>query len=266
MEINENHTPLTVYSLFSGSKGNCFYIRSGEDELLIDCGGSAKATETELNRIGTSLTKIKAIFITHEHSDHTAGLRVISKKYGIPIHISLRSAVAMSLPEDSPEKKNMVTHDPLFSMNIGEINVRSFITPHDSAMCLGYVITSPSGKCGIATDCGKVTKNVMESLLGCECIILESNHDPEMLRNGPYPLLLKQRVGSEMGHLSNPDCAKCLAELSRHGTKRMMLAHLSAENNKPELALETVRRALKEAGSDGCDVVVAAPAGETRLV
>lgn len=264
MNSFDNTSPLKAYSLFSGSKGNCFYVESEKTRLLFDCGMSAKATEEALNSLGSSLSDISAIFVTHEHSDHTSGLAAIAKKYKIPVHMA--EASANVLPSASKIGDLIVKHPPLFSVKIDDLTVESFITPHDSVLCLGYRICSRGCRCGIATDMGTVTSEIMDMLSGCDGVVIECNHDRDMLMRGSYPQQLKSRILSENGHLSNDDCAMAVAALSGTGTSRFMLAHLSADNNSPLAAVEKVENALKDASAVGVRIVVAPPDCVARLM
>lgn len=232
---------VSLISLYSGSKGNCTYIRAGNDEILIDAGRSLRALCTALTNIGSGLERIKAIFITHEHSDHTSALEMLSKKYRIPIHITEESAKKV-LATTKFASQNIVCHPPLYEVEVGALKVRSFTTPHDSDMSVGYTVSLPDGeKIGYATDIGHITTEIRENLLGSSAVVLESNHDLTMLRDGPYPAWLKMRIGSPRGHLSNADCAAFLPELAASGTRNVLLAHLSAENNTPSAALECAK-------------------------
>ncbi|MBQ4151193.1 MAG: MBL fold metallo-hydrolase [Clostridia bacterium] len=232
---------VSLISLYSGSKGNSTYIRAGQDEILIDAGRSFRALSTALSNIGSDISRIKAIFITHEHSDHISALEMLSKKFRIPIHITEESAQKL-LSTTSYVKNNLICHSPLFEVEVGGITVRSFPTPHDSDMSVGYTLILPSGeKIGYATDIGHITSDIRENLLGSNAVVIESNHDLNMLKNGPYPAWLKMRIGSARGHLSNSDCAAFIPELIASGTSDIMLAHLSGENNTPDTALECAK-------------------------
>lgn len=237
---------VSLVSLYSGSKGNCTYIRAGQDEILIDAGRSLRALSSALSSIGGDLERIKAIFITHEHSDHVSALEMLSKKYRIPIHITEDSAKKV-LATTSYVKNNLICHSPIFEEKIGGLTVRSFPTPHDSDMSVGYTIELSNGeKIGFATDIGHITSVIRENLLGSSAVVLESNHDMKMLENGPYPAWLKMRIGSPHGHLSNSDCAAFIPELIASGTQDIMLAHLSGENNAPDVALKCAKCACCE--------------------
>ena len=187
---------------------------------------------------------IQGILITHEHSDHIAGVRVFAKKYGIPVFASQGTLLAMQPSLEGVE--SWVLEGPL---QLAGMEVTPFATPHDSAQSLGFRIQTADGRqFALATDLGAVTPCVREHLLGAEFVVLESNHDREMLRNGPYPAYLKRRILAGTGHLSNGDCAAFLPELARAGAKRFLLAHLSGENNTPSLARQEAVSALSAAG------------------
>ncbi|MBE6680072.1 MAG: MBL fold metallo-hydrolase [Ruminococcaceae bacterium] len=253
---------VSLVSLYSGSKGNCTYIRAGQDEILIDAGRSFRALSNALSSIGGDLSRIKAIFITHEHSDHVSALEMLSKKCRIPIHITEDSAKKV-LATTSYVKNNLICHSPVFEEQIGELTVRSFPTPHDSDMSVGYTISLANGeKIGYATDIGHITSAIRENLLGSSAVVLESNHDVKMLENGPYPSWLKMRIGSKHGHLSNADCAAFIPELIANGATDIMLAHLSGENNAPDVALECAKCACQ----NGCHLCVARESEPTKLL
>lgn len=247
-------TNFTVCTLASSSKGNSIYVRMGEDEILIDVGISAKRTADALRLVGSDISRIKAIFITHEHSDHTSGLEIVAKKYNIPIHITEPSARVLLCQKTEHVAKVAVIHPILYTEAVGGITVTSFVTSHDSAASVGYVIRD--GNTGhtlaVATDLGYVSDDVSDALIGVQNIILESNHDENMLLCGPYDYTLKRRILSPTGHLSNDAAAAFVSRLAVSGTKRILLAHLSEENNLPEIAYHTSLEAIA-----GKDVVLA---------
>ena len=239
---------MKVSSLFSGSKGNCTLVDLGTARLLIDAGGSAKAIEEALGTLGLSLADITAVFVTHEHSDHTHGLAVIAKKYRTPIHMIRASAEALGVTPDSPLTDCLTLHDGEFVLSCDGFEIEAFEAPHDSVACVGYRITCGDETVGIVTDLGYVTQRVYDRLRGCCAVMLEANHDCDMVRDGPYPAALKHRILSGGGHLSNRDCAEFAGALARSGTKSLLLAHLSCENNTPETALLAVRQAVEDYG------------------
>ena len=249
-----------IVSLYSGSGGNSTFIRVGGDAILIDAGKSARALCRALTDIGEDIENIKAIFITHEHTDHVSALEVIAKKHALPIHITSVSAERFDERSTPCCLLRMMTHGVEFCEQVGELQVRSFRTPHDSRMSVGYRIEFLEGEqkraVGFATDIGYISDEIRENLRGCEAVVLESNHDLDMLMTGPYPRDLKMRVASKRGHLSNRECADFAIELAESGTRGILLAHLSKENNEPTLALEESERAL---GGLGVCVRVADP-------
>lgn len=254
--------------LFSGSSGNCSYIGSSDGGLLIDAGVSAKRIETALRQREIDPGSIRGIFITHEHSDHIAGLRVLAKRYGMPVFASrgtLEALLEMGvLCEDSAFA--VVDED---GIEVAGMEVSAFATPHDSRESLGFRIhTADDRVIGVATDIGFMAPSVREALRGCDLIQIESNHDVRMLENGPYPYVLKKRILARTGHLSNEACAQALASFAQNGTTRFFLSHLSEENNTPDLAYITSLSALQEAGlREGSDFLLyVAQRTETRNV
>ncbi len=249
---------MTIYTLFSGSSGNCIYVKNGRDEILIDAGKSAGAIEKALTGLGTSLKNIDAIFITHEHSDHVSGLEIISKKYHIPIHISAPSYPKVAY-HGSFVSQCAKEHDSHYEVSVGSLTVSSFEIPHDSIQNLGYIIKSEDESLGIATDIGHVTPEIKERLCGCKTAIIESNHDKFMLVAGKYPEFLKHRILSERGHLANEDSAELCLYLAQNGTSSITLAHLSRENNSPMIAHQVTRSLLDKNGFSGVALNVAMP-------
>lgn len=245
-----------ICCLYSGSKGNCTFISAGGANILIDAGRSAKALCSALCSIGVDIDDIDAIFITHEHNDHVSALQVLSHKHKIPIHILLNSALVFNglCDERLCDCLHMHRGDG-FEVEINGLKVKAFPTPHDSRAAVGYRFTF-KGENGedvsfaVSTDTGCVTDTMRENLLGCSAVVIESNHDLQMLEDGPYPYDLKQRIRSKRGHLSNSDCAALASELYENGTEHIMLAHLSEENNLPELAFNEVFTAIADESFD----------------
>lgn len=255
---------LRVYTLFSGSSGNSLYVSCGGYSLLIDAGMSYKAICSALCEIGASVSEIEAVFVTHEHGDHIKGLEVLSKKTDIPIHIVKQSYDASRLENGRPE--SFILHQPVFEENVGPMKISSFVTPHDSEMSVGYVIDTPYGKIALATDMGYMTKGVYEQIRQCKYVVLESNYDEGMLVRGPYPKALKKRIYSDFGHLSNDACAETAYHLASGCTEKILLAHLSKENNTPELALNCTVNKLKEGGFNNVEIIVADRSEPTELL
>lgn len=248
---------IEIITLYSGSSGNSTCVSAGGYTVLIDAGKSARALENALLSAGKSIRDVSAIFVTHEHADHVGALEIISKKHHIPVHMTSASA-DRSVRGGSCLCSVLKTHSPLFCEEVGDMKITSFITPHDSALCVGYRIEYGDSRAAVATDIGHMTPEILSALEGCGKVVLESNHDVDMLKSGPYPYALKQRILSSRGHLSNADCAAAAAHLAKLGLTDLTLAHLSEENNRPELALATVKEAVYRLGLS-VNINVAAP-------
>ena len=233
--------------LFSGSSGNSIFISCRDTKILIDAGVTAKRLEEGLYAIGESAGDLSAIFITHEHSDHINGLRVLAARHGIPVFSS--ENVLMKMVVEGKINEKIMTQPIEDNMEIGGVEVRPYELSHDSVACHGYRFNLPDGRSiAVCTDTGYVTAAAKSILTGTDLVFLESNHEVRMLENGPYPYILKQRILSRKGHLSNDDCAAFAAELVKSGTTRIHLSHLSRENNMPDLARQTTAAALSAAG------------------
>lgn len=228
--------------LGSGSRGNAVYVEAGNSSVLIDAGFSGKELQRRMETVGRDLSDVNAICITHEHGDHICGAGVISRRYEIPVVIN-----GATLEAASP-KMGKLFGTTLFSagdvIEIGDLEIRSFCISHDTADPVGYVISDGHKRLGYLTDTGKVSHLMARRLLSCHGIILEFNHDLEMLKNGPYPLPLQQRVRSSRGHLSNDDAADFITELMEGEIQEVVLAHLSEKNNTVELAREAAQKRL----------------------
>lgn len=247
-----------ICSLYSGSGGNSVLVQAGGATILIDAGKSARSLCAALTSLGLDISGIGAIFITHEHTDHVGALEIISKKHSIPVHITDRSLAGM--PAGEYLCRTAVPHQPHFCVQLAGLTVSSFATSHDSECSVGYRLEFDDKDghhiIGLATDTGCVTEDMSRNLLGCESVVLECNHDPNLLMFGRYPYQLKQRIMSRRGHLSNDDCAAFAAALAQSGTRHILLAHLSRENNTPDMALAAVRGAVPQ---DEVDIRVADP-------
>lgn len=252
-----------VYTLFSSSKGNSVYIRAGRTRLLIDIGRSRKAINDALKSVGSSLADIDAIFITHAHSDHTVGLAAIAAKDWTPIHTTQQTAQQLFC---KCAEERLTVHEERFSVDVGDVTVHSFVTPHDSHGSVGYVIDyKGSYRFGLCTDTGCISREMAEELIHCDGVLIEANYDEDMLNKGPYPYYLKQRIAANTGHLSNRKAADLCCILARAGVKKIMLGHISPENNLPELALKTCCKGLLEKGYDDIDITVADRYSPTRF-
>lgn len=253
-----------ICCLYSGSKGNSTYIEIGGKSILIDAGKSAKALCEALKSINVDPKTLDAIFITHEHNDHVSALQTFSHKNSVPIHIMLNSARKFQGLCDERLCNCLCMHDKSdFSVELDGVKITAFPTPHDSRASVGFRIEFENICIGYATDIGYVTEDIQNGLLGCESVILESNHDTEMLLFGPYPFELKERITSRYGHLSNRECASLASHLCEHGTKNLLLAHLSEENNTPEIAYNETLSAI---GNMGVNLRVASQYSPVWLV
>ena len=212
------------------------YISDGRTAILVDIGIGIRCFSNQLALAGLSPESLRAVFITHEHSDHIKGLSAFCKKYNLPVYASrgtLENLVMQGLLSDAYELReiNKKTAD------IDSIHVSAFHTSHDSAESLGFRITFDDGKtAAVCTDLGFVSSTVSEHLTGCDMVLLESNYDEQMLTYGPYPAYLKRRIAGIFGHLSNEDCSNEVMRLLENGTRHFLLGHLSEENNRPEVA------------------------------
>ncbi len=233
-----------IFPMFSGSSGNATFVGGGGAAVLVDAGHSATSILKKLENHNINICDVKGIFITHEHTDHIKGLPLLVKRTGIPVYATSGTAEAIEqiYPELTVERIDGC-------VELEGIKVCSFATSHDSAQSCGYRIELPDGlKFAVCTDLGYVSEDVKVSLCGCDAVLIESNHDVMMLQNGPYPFDLKCRIAGERGHLSNAACAACLPEIVKSGATRIILGHISRENNTPEVALACARSTLIETG------------------
>lgn len=231
--------------LFSGSSGNCLYVGTSTAGILIDAGVSARRIEQALVTREIDPKTICAVFVTHEHTDHITGLRVLQKRFHIPIYASVGTCEGITEAGANDSDCFAITD----TVRLDEFCVTPFKTSHDSRESTGFRIDLRDGRSvGVATDLGVMTATVREQLRGCDLIHIESNHDVRMLENGPYPYILKRRILSTTGHLSNEACAAELPEFIRQGTTRVFLGHLSRENNLPRLAEATAESTLQTCG------------------
>lgn len=238
---------LKYCSIGSGSSGNCHYVGYKDTNILVDAGLSGKRIITGLNDIEVDIDKVKGIFITHEHSDHIKGAGIISRKFDIPIFANIKTWCTMKDKIGDIKDSNMKVFENDKTYSLGDLIIRPFSIPHDSEDAVGYnFYAGTNDKISIATDIGKINDNIRKHLYKSRLVVLESNYDPNMLMMGSYPYALKRRVMSEEGHLSNEDAGKFCVELVKEGTERILLAHLSKENNFPELAYETSKGILAQ--------------------
>lgn len=239
---------MQIFTLASGSTGNSTLICDNDTSILIDAGVSAKRLCLALERLGLSVDGLSGILITHEHTDHVRGLDTLIKHYEVPIFAP--RTVANHLRWSIAGVEDYITELDIDNVNtVGGLSVVPFLTPHDTPESVGYRI-SGSKVFGFCTDCGHISGSVWEGLRGVDAAVIEANHDLQKLMDGPYPAMLKRRILSDRGHLSNKNCGELAVRLAQCGTRQFVLAHLSRENNTPALALKTVKDALRESSID----------------
>lgn len=232
--------------LASGSKGNCTYLGTSQTKILIDAGLSAKAIKARLESINVDISEIDAILITHEHSDHIQGLKVLAYKMGIPVFANAETAKGIVEHfHDCPKFKIFSTGE---TFEFGDFEIHPFSIQHDTLDPVAFTIRTGDLKLGFCTDLGFATTLVQNQLRHCDYMVLEANHQPSMVHASARPMIYKQRVLSRSGHLSNEACGKLLASVAHPQLKHVHLAHLSSECNSPEVALSVVREILQEHG------------------
>jgi len=230
-------------SIGSGSAGNGLLIEQDSTRLLLDCGFGLRDAEQRLARISLTPDQLTGILITHEHEDHAGGVFKLARKYRIPVwltHGTFRM-IERILPNEPLDLRIIDSHS---KFNINEIEVTPFPVPHDAREPVQYTFSNGDKKLGVLTDTGCSTPHIQEMLSGCDALMLECNHDIEMLMNGIYPMSLKQRVSGRLGHLDNIGAAQILSKLDNSHLKHIIAAHLSEKNNKPELAINALSQAL----------------------
>lgn len=232
--------------LASGSKGNCIYFGSDQTKILIDAGISAKVIEQRLGEIGVSISEIEAILITHEHTDHIQGLRVLAYKREIPILANQETAKGIVEHFRACPKFKIFSTGETFEF--ADLEIHPFSIQHDTLDPVAYTIKMGPLKMGFCTDLGHVTSLVKAQLMNCDYLYIEANHEVEWVYASPRPMIYKQRVLSRSGHLSNESCAHLLRDVYHNGLKHVHLAHLSSECNSPEKALLVIRQLLEQHG------------------
>lgn len=237
-------------SLFSGSGGNSLFVSSGKTKLLIDNGLSGKKIIEALVSVGEIPTDLSAILVSHEHSDHIKGVGVLSRKFDIPVYANERTWEAMEQNIGPISLKNKMYFNTGSEFEIDNVTVKAFPIPHDANEPVGFNFFVGNKKITSATDIGHMNKSLLSHLEGSDLLLIEANHDIEMLKIGPYPWSLKKRILGDKGHLCNEMAGKVIAYLAGKGTKHFLLGHLSRENNFPELAYQTVCNILCEKNID----------------
>lgn len=247
---------LELCTLASGSSGNAVLVFNETTSLLIDAGISAKRICDGLKQLGIEPAQLDAICITHSHSDHISGLRVLLKRVLCPIYATEATGAVIARQVEGAAGR-LHTLRPQEPICFGSLRVQAFSTPHDAPGSVGYTVSDGERKCSVVTDLGFVTEEVRQSIYGSQLALVEANHDVDWLKSGAYPPYLKRRILGDGGHLSNEDSGELCCELAEHGTKKLVLAHLSQENNTPERARSVVCSMLARRGFDQVSVTVA---------
>jgi len=236
---------MDFYTLASSSGGNAALLRCGDTAILLDAGISARRIKLSLSALGLTPDALSAVLVTHEHTDHISGIATLTRQYDIPVYASRGTASRLRCTPPA-----LRVFDAGESFAVGALTVRSFRTSHDAADSVDYRIDAPDGSAGALTDTGYVTREAADALAGVDLLLLEANHDVETLRAGPYPYHLKQRILGRYGHLCNEAAADFALYCAQRGTRDILLAHLSAENNTPAMAEYAVARRLQAEGAN----------------
>lgn len=242
---------LNFITFGSGSSGNCYYLYTEEESLMIDVGVGSRSLKKYFKEYGLRLDKIDNILITHDHADHVKSVGSISKDFGVPVYTTHRVHVGIEKNycvrcKISQERIKVI--EPGETLSLGSFEVTSFTVPHDSTDNVGYRIKYQDVTFCIITDAGHITEEMAEYISEANYLVIEANHDEEMLFSGPYPQHLKDRIVSQTGHLSNKDCGEALSQYASPNMKHVWLCHLSEENNHPELARKTIEHVLRSYG------------------
>ncbi len=248
---------LIIASINSGSNGNCYYVGNAQEAVLVDAGISCLETEKRMKRLGLSLQNVKAIFISHEHSDHIRGVEVLSKKYQLPVYISSKTHLYSRLALETHLQKTFLSDE---TVQIGGLQIKAFLKRHDAADPHSFVISCNNIRVGVFTDIGSVCQNVTHHFKQCHAVFMEANYDDEMLLKGRYPHHLKNRIRGGKGHLSNAQALKVFTGHRAVFMSHLLLSHLSKDNNCPDLVQQ-----LFNAEAGGTEIVVASRYRESEI-
>ncbi len=245
---------MELCALSSGSRGNATLIKDGEDALIIDNGLSVNTLVERMEERDLTPSSVKAILVTHEHTDHIKGIFGFARRFNTPIFISEYISAGITERAECAGLDVRTINEAGFSF--AGFDIEPFRVPHDALYTVGYRISKGRESVGVATDVGVMTDNIVKHLSSCDLVMLESNHDTDMLMQGRYPYMLKMRIRSDKGHLSNGECADTLLKLRESGVRKFMLAHLSEDNNSPEVAFDAVKSVFdKEKLIEGRDYI-----------
>ena len=254
---------MEFFTLASSSAGNCAFIKGGDTTLLIDAGISAARIEKELLAHGEEPVRISGILLTHEHTDHIAGVQRLALKYGIPVYASPKTWAALPFADNLPA---YLKHDYTYDMRLGDFGIEFCKTAHDAVQPVGMVLEAEGRRLGYVTDTGSTTRGMLHTLQKLDALVLEANHDRNMLAGGPYAPQLKRRVAGANGHFANEQAAELARRLLAGGMFRLVLAHLSETNNRPELAYQAVLPAVADFTDSPADWLSVAPAQQASSV
>jgi phosphoribosyl 1,2-cyclic phosphodiesterase len=229
-------------SLGSGSRGNGLLVQQGRTTLLVDCGFGLREVRERLERLGLAPQELTAVVVTHEHGDHLGGVVRLAGKYALPVYLTHGTWTEAS--RTSIGQVDVRVFDSHVAFPLGDLEVSPFPVPHDAREPVQFVFSDGTRRLGLLTDTGCITTHVVRMLSGCDALVLECNHDPDLLEAGAYPIALKRRIAGDYGHLSNADAARLLAETERGRLQHVVAAHLSEQNNRPELARTALSDAL----------------------
>ena len=243
-----SHT-IKVIPLRSGSSGNAVFITSHQTRLLIDAGVNARMIEQSLASIGETANNLDGLLVTHEHSDHISGVGVLMRRHRVPLYVNEKTWMAMRTVIGPVDESLVRLIDTGSQTSIGDLSMTTFSVPHDAADPVGYKIDTERGPITVLTDIGRMNSELLAHAAGSKVVLIEANYDRTLLMAGPYPMMLKQRICGDYGHLSNDDSALAVATLLDRGTSHFYLYHLSEQNNYPELALLTVKNHLQSIGA-----------------
>jgi phosphoribosyl 1,2-cyclic phosphodiesterase len=241
---------LRICVLGSGSSGNCTYVASAQTAVLVDAGLSCREIGRRLESVGVGLAEVKAVCVTHEHDDHTASLGVLHRRFGVTLYAN--SATASAIEQGGKVKSvswNVFTTG--YSFDVGDLKIDAFSVPHDSYDPVGFLVSCGDVRVGIVTDMGMVTGLIRERLKKCNAVVIEANHDEQLLKDAARPWSLKQRIAGRQGHLSNSQAGELITDIAWPELKTILLAHLSSECNTPELAMKAAQDAVQKAGHSG---------------
>jgi len=260
---------LKCCSLYSGSTGNSLFLSSENTKVLIDAGASGKKIIEGLESIGVSINEIDSILVTHEHTDHTKSLNLLSNKYDIPIYSTIKTWTELEKQNIKVATKNHKTFNISEKFEIGDLTIFPFKTPHDAIDSCGFSFEADNKKVTIATDLGHVNEEIYSYLQQSDFVLLEANYEPNLLKMGKYPDFLKRRIAGQFGHLSNSDASNIICKLVKNGLSKLMLGHISKENNFPELVYQTVMQELQNLDVDckiDLDIAVANRTCPSKLI